>query len=464
MEKAKPESIFVIVCDQLAYRAVGACGQKHVKTPNMDRILNGGTCFRQSYTPYPLCMPARACYWTGQLPHKTGVISNGIQGEAQAIPSDMPTLGSLAQEQGYRPFHFGKTHDAGSLKGFEVIPVEEDEVIGSKARPTHYDSRRDAATLRQCLGFLEQPPSEPILMAIDLFNPHDICSWVGAFKEDSPLDHEGIDLPPLPFNFGMENILTLPKSVQYISCAHRRQSQTQGWTDEKYRAYLDAYLHYVEVVDAQIGMILDAIEKHFDLEDILIAFMADHGDMMGAHGLVTKHTSFYEEASHVPFALWGMGWTGGQDVDLPTSTSDLMPTLVEAMGGEVPEGLYGESLFKHRDGRKVRNSAMSHWYSEWGTTIEPGRMLVCDGMKYTYYVEDGGEELYDLEKDPGEMHNAASDPAYASSLEAMRLRFRREVERTGDDIFSLKAEVSRRPGHPPGQHKGPSVPELMGRC
>ncbi len=102
----------------MAQRSVGAYGDPWARTPNIDRLAHEGVRFANSYTPCPLCLPARAAFWTGRLPHQTGVVSNGRLLDIPTTPEDRPTLGSLFSQAGYECLHFGKAHDGGTLRGF----------------------------------------------------------------------------------------------------------------------------------------------------------------------------------------------------------------------------------------------------------------------------------------------------------------------------------------------------------
>ena len=128
-------NILIVISDQLSASALPAYGDRYAYTPNIDRILQRGVRFDNCYTNCPLCQPARAAFWTGRFPHNTGVLSNGRNHPVPPVPESLPTLGELFSRAGYETVHLGKTHDAGSLRGFTVEPNGELPVDAEPAWP-----------------------------------------------------------------------------------------------------------------------------------------------------------------------------------------------------------------------------------------------------------------------------------------------------------------------------------------
>lgn len=467
----KNANILIILLDQLSWKALPAYGNKDCLTPNIDRIVKNGARFESCYTPCPLCQPARASFWTGLFPHQTGILSNGRKHHVPSLPESVPTVGSLFNQAGYDTVHFGKKHDAGSLRGFVSEPQSSLPVEGSAAWPVGEDTCRDRYTVEKVVQYLQQPEQEkPFFLVADLVNPHDICSWIGHNKgvhENVAID---VPLPPLPDNYEFEDIENRPLPVQYLCCSHNRQAQAAGWTAENYRYYLAAYYHYLQRADAEVGLILDALEKRSDAGKTLVVFMADHGDSMAAHGMVTKQVTFYEETTRVPFVFSGPMIPGKDRVisNALVSLMDLLPTLCDYSGISVPEGLWGKSLMpwlKEERQDSPHPYVVSEWHTEWGFTIEPGRMLRTPGYKYIRYREADGEELYDIKRDPGERKSLIQDPQYAGILQEHRRKLEEHLGTTGDDFLMLpwKAD-SRWRSHKPGyrSHNGPAAPMAGG--
>jgi choline-sulfatase len=464
-------NILIIITDQLSAQALPAYGDTYALTPNIDRITRRGVRFEQCYTNCPLCQPARAAFWTGLFPHQTGVLSNGRKHPVPPVPDDVPTVGALFAAAGYETVHVGKTHDAGSLRGFKVDPLDELPVDADPAWPVNYDTLRDRYTATRAVEYLQGGEGEgPFLLVVDLHNPPNICGWVGEnayAHEDVPV---AVPLPPLPANFETQDMEGRPLPVQYICCSHNRLSQAAPWNETNYRHYLAAYYHYVRRVDDEIGLILDALEARPDGDNTLIVFTADHGDGMAVHRQVTKQVSMYDNTTRVPLAFLGPGVGGEDRADggALVSNLDLLPTLCAYAGVDAPEGLWGRSLLPWlagEDGGSPHPYVVSEWHTEWGFTISPGRMVRTPRCKYVRYLEGGEqglyEELYDMEADPGETRNLVGDPAHGEALARHRTLLADHVERTQDGFFELSWEAAPRwRSHQIGyaNHRGPAAP------
>jgi choline-sulfatase len=461
-------NILLVIADQLSQKALPVYGNRHAQTPNIDHIAAQGIAFSNCFTSCPLCQPARASFWTGLWPHQTGVLSNGRNWPVQPVAPTVPTIGTLFAAEGYRTVHFGKRHDAGTLNGFDCEEQKELPAPATDAWPCHYDSKQDEYTTCTTTEFLRQHRGEPFLCVADLNNPHDICNWIGVNQgahTDVPVP---VALPPLPDNFDSSDFVNRPLPVRYICCSHNRQAQTGEWTDENFRHYLAAYYHYVSMLDTNVGRILAALASRPDRADTLVVFTADHGDGMAGHGMVTKQVSFYDETTRVPLIVAGPGVarTGAVEQSALISLLDLLPTLCGCAGIRSPEGLWGRSLEPWlRDERAGTPHAYvaSEWHTEWGFTVSPGRMIRTATHKYTRYVEDGGEELYDCVADPGEQRNCAADPAAADALAAHRSMLSGHLAATDDPFLSLGWNANTRwRSHPGGfrAHRGIAAPQV----
>lgn len=455
---------------------MGAYGNRWARTPHIDALAKRGVKFGNAYCNYPLCAPSRASFWTGRLPHETGVISNGRALPRDPVPASMAALGGALADAGYHAIHFGKEHDGGALDGFERTEYPQKEIESPSWAPYNRDTFLDAGMIELAEAYLADPAAggagdRPFACVIDIQNPHGICGWIGAHAGPDAIDNWPADvpLPPLPENFGTE-WHDRPPPVQYMCCAHRRMHQAARWPAEKYRHYLAAYHHYVSLGDAMVGRALAALEKSGRLDNTLIIFFADHGEGMAAHRRVTKHTAFGDETMRVPLFIAGVGVTSrGPANNHPlVDLLDLVPTICDAAGATCPDGLLGRSLLPWTVGETGRRRTYlpGEWHTEWGFTIEPGRMIRTDEFKYTHYLEGGkgdGEELYDLHADPGEMRNLVGHRKYADSLREHRELLEQHCEETNDPYFDLKIKVDPRwRSHPPGteHHTGPCAPDV----
>lgn len=459
------KNIAVFVLDQLTWRALPAYVNDFIKTPNIDRIAKDGLSIDGCYTACPLCQPSRASFWTGRYPHETGVLSNGKKWPETGIAGDLPTLGETFLKAGWQTVHFGKTHDQGALRGFQC-ELENEKVIPKETEefPLNVDTFRDEYTVEAACSFLEnRQDKRPLLMVTDLVNPHNICGWVGANKGVHKGTESLYPLPPLPENFDFEDIENRPAPIRYICCTNNRQAQASGWTPENFREYLRAYYYYLSLADRSVGTVLDSLEKNgYTWENTLFVLISDHGDSMAAHGLVTKQVNFYEEITRVPMIFKGLGVQPGSRKGI-ASLLDLFPTLCGWAGIKAPEGIRGMDLTGTLGGDKLpeRKYVACQWHTEWGYTVSPGRMIRTERYKYTRYVEDGAEELFDLVKDPWEKKNAAKNPAYGPILEEMRQLLTHHEQLTGDPFETLSWKADRRwRSHPAGyqNHCGIAAP------
>ena len=342
------------------------------------------------------------------------------------------------------------------------------EVETPQAWPVNYDSKQDAYTTSKCVEYLRQTHDKPFLAVASLNNPHNICGWVGenaGVHEDVPIPYG--ELPPLPDNFEIDDLEYRPLPIQYLCCSHRRLQQASLWNETNYRHYLAAYYYYLKMVDTQIGQILEALHSTPGGNNTLVVFFSDHGDGMASHRMVTKQVSFYEETTRVPLIFSGAGLkVPGKILDKPlVSLLDLMPTLCDYAGIPVPRGLLGKSMMPWLLGEnpsRWHDYVVSEWQTEWGYTVSPGRMIRTDRYKYTRYLEGGGEELYNLEEDPGEKHNLARYRQYSRQVREHREILQDHVRAARDKFFGFGVKVDRRwRSHPLGyqNHQGLSAPE-----
>ena len=284
----RPNFLFIIA-DQLSMDAIAAHGNRFVRTPNLDRMAGAGVSFRDSYTAYPLCSPARSSMFTGRMPSETGVITNNLP-----IREEIPNLGQWLGARGYETVYAGKWHVpvnyTTNIPGFAVLPGG----IGGQGH------MGDAAVSRACQAWLHnRPGASPFLLVASLLQPHDICTWVSSHTraaEWEKMARLSEPLPPLPANFEWDR-----KEPPTLRTQRRPQ-----WSDGQWRYYLWSYYRHVEMVDAEIGRILDALEDSGRAKDTVVIFTTDHGEGSAHHHMVLKNY-LYDEAAKVPLLV---SWPG----------------------------------------------------------------------------------------------------------------------------------------------------------
>jgi arylsulfatase A-like enzyme len=435
---ARPD-VIVLLTDQQRADAFGAAGAEDVRTPSMDRLARDGVMFTRAFVATPQCSPSRAAMLTGRYPHRTGVMGNsggeGLEGGAAATASppagmssaldrSLPTLGSVFGAAGYDTAYFGKWHLGGTP--------------GDYGFQTH-DARIDDATLAsRVIGYLQKRPTsgarKPLLLIASWINPHDIYS---VLKAEAP-DARRLAATRLPSNL-VDSLQQKPFPQRHYLEAD--QGRPFVGADEKvWRRYRAFYNGLVEAVDREIGLVLDALPR--GTVPPITVFSADHGDLGGAHGLPYKGPAMYEELIRVPLVIAWPGRIRSTRSDALVSLIDLLPTLCDLALVRAPGGVDGLSLRPLLEptasprGKWARDMVFGEYYGKQAWRV-PIRMVRTARWKYVRYAAYG-EELYDLEADPGELRNLARGPS-APPTELTRLA--RELDewlrRTRDPFTEL---------------------------
>lgn len=433
-EVSQPQpDIILILTDQQSYNTISALGHTLASTPNLDRLVRQGITFTNAYCANPLSVPSRYALFTGTSPAGVGVWGNADRNtDAEKIrQAQEQSIGAVFRRAGYQTLYGGKIHlpnakNKSKFAGtdnyfFEYIEKDERELLA-----------RNVGTLLR-----EREATQPMLLVLSFLNPHDICFEARTDAEvEATLATEGKDrlkaqtivqmraladgadpaeYPPLPENFERTENLG-PIQFPY-----------KEFTTDYWRRYRFIYGRLVELVDRQIGEVLDAVEASANRDNTIVVFTSDHGEMAGAHQLITKGVP-YDECQHVPLIIAGRGVVQGErDHSLVCNGWDLLPTLCGLAGIEAPSNGCGISLAGRAFGREE---------------LAPGRflylettrscLLIEEGkFKYTRFRNNGAEMLIDLANDPLEQNNLASDPAYADKRRELSSRLDAELSRRG---------------------------------
>ncbi|MCC7495792.1 MAG: sulfatase-like hydrolase/transferase [Fimbriimonadaceae bacterium] len=417
----RPNLLF-IHADQLHVDAIAAHGDRLVRTPNLDRLVAAGTSFQRSYSANPVCCPARSAWYTGRCSSETGVVQNGLP-----LRRDVPDLGQWLGARGYRGYYAGKWHlPARPLKDSFTV-LQEGTGLGEQCDPA--TSRCAAAFLRS----YREP--EPWFLNLGFVQPHDICHWNSSHAEPVPLPYPSLagELPPLPANFEYDR-----REPETFIRSKRRRSHSLLWQEPHWRYYLWSYRRQVEMVDAELGRVLDAVEDHGDAANTVIVFSADHGEGLAHHQTILK-SFLYDEAVRVPLVVcWPDELPAGvQDREHLVSGLDLVPTFCALAGVPAPPNARGRNLLPLLRGqaREWREFVVSE-------SAVTGRMVRTPEYKLIQYEGDATAQLFDLRSDPGETRNLAAEAAQASVLRDLRGRL---AEWTGTlEIAPVGERVRRR--------------------
>ena len=462
-------NILFICTDQQHARAMGNAGNAWVKTPHLDALAQAGTTFAKAFCAFPLCSPSRASHFTGLMPHQHGVCGNTASIPEGRLPV---SLGHIFRDSGYETIWAGKWHVP------DVYPQAPDGVPGFRTVPYHTgpdDETVDRLYTDEAIQYLGQAHETPFLLSLQLHNPHNICL---PFHEDLPLDFAFPDddqLPPLPANHGHQSRepdvmreLRIDEMKGYTR-VHKWDDQAwqtwrdlyghytesgdpdagdrllqlkdKRWDSVDWRCYRYLYFHLVETLDVQVGRVLQALRDNGLEDNTLVLFTSDHGDGMGAHKWTRKMT-LYDESVHVPMIMrWpGVIPAGVTDTSHLVSGIDILPTLCDYAGIDLPSELPGQSLKPWIEDPETRGReyvvAEVKSIPQISDTTWHGRMLRTH--RHTYVLFDQGanrEMLFDLEADPLETINLAADPASHATKAALRAQLRDWCRQTADDFI-----------------------------
>ena len=409
---SRPNVIYIMT-DQQCATAMSCAGNADLNTPAMDRLAEHGIRFENAYCAMPLSGPARAAMFTGYMPGESGVIENEMP-----LPDSLrhETLGDMMKAAGYDCAYAGKWH-------VNTISLPAEEAFGF--RRLHLSGDRGLA--ESCVRFLKERDSEsPFFLVASFINPHNICEY--ARHQNTPdADIAGqTDLslcPNLPANFAVNpydaDILAHEKSLSYslYPCG--------SYTPDDWRRYRNAYFRLVEAVDAEIGKIVDEIDRQNLWENTVIIFTSDHGDGNAAHQWNQK-TVLYEEVANVPFivCLPGGHNAGTTLPQLINTGIDLMPSVCDWGGASVPEGRKGVSFRAVAEAGDPEKPHQEYVVTETNFRQTSGTLgWMVRTARYKYVLYDKGlyrEQLYDMSTDRGEMRNLAVEAAYDDILREHR--------------------------------------------
>ena len=438
---ARP-NILLVMTDEQCADAMSCAGNPHLHTPAMDSLASRGVCFQKAYVTQPLCIPCRTALQMGCWPHQNGIMVNR---QDQIENGRMfPMLGSVMRRGGYDCAYFGKWHISINRpdKPWHISIDDEDAAIHG------YDpaeGTKDREIPDRVSEFLAADRDRPFFLTASFVNPHDCIEFADGRPtpqgELPPVPHPD-QCPPLPDNFGVPK--DEPSVIRAVQQRYPNSYPVGDWDEGRWRQYIWGYYRLVEMVDAHIGRLLEALRSSGREEDTVIIFTADHGDGAGHHRWNQKQT-LYDECVRVPFiaCVPGAGRSNTVDRTNLVSSIDIAPTLLDYASVERPSHVEGHSL------RELIETGTPSAPSEYvvsetlfgtGTDIPGwgGRMVRSARWKYVVYDHgDRREQLFDMDTDPGEMHNLAKDPACAKELKRHRQWLKEWCQRTGDSFVGV---------------------------
>lgn len=432
-EAAKPErpNVLFLFSDDQRYDTIRALGNPHIKTPNLDRLVESGFVFRNNYVMGSMsgavCHPSRAMLQSGMTLWRA-------PGNLQGVPiwpevmknAGYATFGTGKWHNGPASFARGFTHGGaiffGGMSSHYKVPIHDFDPTGKYPGSKRYTGEKFSSELfaEAAIDFLEQHKGgKPFYVYVSFTAPHDPRHPPPPY--DTMYDPQRIPtpksfMPRHPFDNGEliirdENLAPFPRTPEVV------------------RRHIADYYGMITHMDAQIGRILKTLEETGHADDTIILFSGDNGLAVGRHGLLGKQ-NLYEHSGRMPLIFAGPGIPRGNSNAL-VYLHDLFPTFCELTGLRIPDTVEGKSLVPVIMGRKekVRDCVLTAYKSIQRSIREPRWKLI------KYHVAGAKtRQLFDLENDPDEINNLADDPAAAGHLARLEKLLKRARAEFGDPV------------------------------
>ncbi len=454
----KRPNVLIIYPDELRADAIGCSGNPVIKTPYFDRLAEEGVRFEKAFTSFPLCTPFRSSLFTGKYAHSTGCCANHLP-----INLDQEFLPQILKENGYQTGYIGKWHlDGGGKPGF--IPKNRrlgfDHFIGFNRGHYYLNALyfKDTDQPYHCPRYEPDFQTDQIIDFMDnaLTNDADqpffgfICYGAPHFPMHMPeyyknlYSPEEIVLPP-----GTADPKMQKKVINYLS-SNNFPLASGSWgegtdhhgsleSEQAVREYMAMYYGMVANVDHNIGRILNWLDKKGIADDTMVIVVSDHGDMAGQHGYYcrTKKTA-YSAAAQVPLLIrYPKRFPQNKVVaSLVDASVDTMPTILEALGIDIPDAVHGKSFLPLLEGtseaisEELMYGIMKQTEGEERFPI-PERGIRTEEFLYVR-TEKGPKLLIQLKDDPFELNNLVDRLEYAEIMKEFDKKIDEHMNKTGD--------------------------------
>lgn len=462
----KRPNVLLVIADQWAGSRMGCAGHPVIQTPTLDQMAKNGINFTRAYSECPICIPARRSLHTGTTTRTHG---DRVFRKSGRMPK-LPTLAQTFRDAGYQAFCVGKLHvfpERDRIGYDDVILSEEgrphlavddyslylaDQGLTGQAfmhgLPNNNYSHRtwhlpehchvtNWATQQMCRTIKRRNPDKPSFWTLSYEAPHPpmapletYMNFYRQFEIDQPLKGEWA-----------EDVETLPHALKALHNYYAKLSDTA--LDELRRAYYALCTH----LDHQMRTVLGTLREERELDNTIVLFTSDHGDMLGDFGLYAKR-NFYESAARVPMILMGLpedrSLNKGSTDDRLVGLQDVMPTLLELAGIEVPETCDGLSMAGSQKRELLYGEALEN--------NSAARMMHDGRHKLLWFPAGNVIQLFDLETDPEEARDLATSPDYA----AVRARLETALAQAcyGKDLDDGWVSDGKLVGYDPGPYVG----------
>ncbi|MFD1673890.1 sulfatase [Alicyclobacillus fodiniaquatilis] len=444
---SKPNVLWICT-DQQRFDTIGGFNNQVVQTPNLVRLMKSGMTFNYCFSQSPVCTPSRASFLTGRYPRTTRTRQNG-----QSIPTDEVLVPRLFADSGYSCGLSGKLHlsachpsvcegpERRINDGYTVFhwshhpnPDWETNAYiqwlsqnGVEFSPKRYQNSKYVQTsvpiewhqttwcANKAIEFFTNRRSEEWLFSVNFFDPHHPFDPPQELLEKYLARLGDMELPNyVPGELANKSIF---QNIDHQGAYGSYQSFVYDeMSPDDHRMVRAAYYAMIELIDIQVGRMLDALSDTGQLENTIVVFMSDHGEMLGDHGIYWKGPYFYDPAVRVPLIMAGPGIERNKVSEALVELVDLAPSLLDAVGLPRHDGLQGQSLWPLLTGETAsagRTSVYSEYYDAmpWHRNPSPRATMVRTTTHKLVRYHDQNTELYDLKIDPTETTNRWDDPS-----------------------------------------------------
>lgn len=430
---SKPH-VLMVTTDHWPASLLGVAGHPAIQTPTLDQLARNGTRFTNAYSECPVCIPARRTIMTGTPPRTHG---DRVFKVMEPMPN-LPTLAQCFRNAEYQAYAVGKLHvyPQRDRIGFDDVILSEEgrPILGAiddydlwlgeqgyigesyghgmsnndyAYRPWHLPEHTHVtnwATREMCRMIRRRDPKRPGFWYLSYCHPHPplapLQAYFDLYRDFAP--------PPPTIGEWATDTDNLPYALRAV------QQNWGPFSPEQLRGIRRAFYALCTHIDHQLRLVIGTLREEQILDNTIILFTADHGDMLGNHNLWAKRL-YYEQSANVPMLLMGTAndsRMGHHRVDNRlVGWQDVMPTLLDLAGIPIPESVEGLSMV----GEARRNVL----YGECGEDSMATRMVHGGRFKLIYYPVGNHLQLFDLERDPNEVEDLAGTPRVAQIQEEL---------------------------------------------
>jgi len=470
---AEKPNILWICTDQQRFDTLGCMGNRFVRTPHLDAMAESGVLFEHAYCQSPVCTPSRVSFLSGRYPHATGVTQNGqsvlpretfvtklladagyvggLSGKLHAstvFPSISPGT-ERRIDDGYDEFHWmhhpwvdwptNEYHHWLRERGVVYDDLQHPDSphvrfgMDEAHHPTTWCANKAINFIDACADF-----DHPWLFSVNIFDPHHIFDPPREYLERY-LDR--LDEVPLP-NYIPSELDTKPQFQQRDHACTYDGLTFDDMSEECHRLSIAGYWAMCDLIDAQVGRMLESLNRTGQRDNTLVVFTSDHGEMLGDHGIYYKGPYCYDPAVRVPLIIAGPpAVKSGVRSQALVELVDLAPTLLDAAGLDRHPGMHGRSLWPlltgEADPNEHRDDVLCESYDVDSDTGQPKAFVTMVRTRThklcAVHGHDEGE-LYDLAADPAETHNLWDAPEHQPIKIAMLKRLSDRMTFTADPL------------------------------